>query len=367
MSTISKILTMSLIAGLLIFGCQSQQNKIAPSRPLLLNPNTANPTDFNVDSAFFTIYIMSNNRATVNIHRVAADWAESTITWNNFGGAFNIDVDGSFMADANGFHSVNITGLVRDWFENDFPNFGLLLEQGNNQSTEFASSETSQVDIRPMLTIYLTTDAGPEVEVFQRGTNGDVADAWINHGLPDNNFGSTTDLFSGLLGDTERQALIRFNINVQPPPPEEGCTRGIGYWKNHAGFGPQENVVTSLLPIWLGTADSIMSIHVTDSLIAYNVFVMRTYGLPRNGITKLYAQLLDAKLNIANGASDTDVVATIALADAFLAAHDWNDWTGLSQADKQMVLQWMGTLGSYNEGEIGPGNCGEVEDHDNIQ
>jgi hypothetical protein len=367
MSTITKILSMSLIAGLMIIGCQSQQNMVTPSRSLSLNPNTANPAVFTVDSAFFTIYVMSNNMATVNVHRVTADWAESTVTWNNFGGAFNSDVEGSFMADANDFHNVNITDLVRDWIEGDHSNFGLLLEQGNGQSSEYASSETSQVDIRPMLTIYLTTNAGPEVDEFQRGSHGDVADAWINHGLPDNNFGSTTDLFSGFSGDTERQTLIRFNINIQPPPPEEGCTRGSGYWKNHAGFGPQANVVTPFLPIWLGMADSIKSIHVTDSLIAYNVFVMRTYGLPRNGITKLYAQLLGAKLNIANGASDTDVVATIALADAFLATHDWNDWTGISQADKQMVLQWMGILGSYNEGEIGPTQCDDVEEHDNIQ
>ena len=33
-----------------------------------------------------------------------------------------------------------------------------------------------------------------------------------------------------------------------------GCTRTIGYWKTHAGFGPQADVVTPLLPILLGSA-----------------------------------------------------------------------------------------------------------------
>jgi hypothetical protein len=138
---------------------------------------------------------------------------------------------------------------------------------------------------------------------------------------------------------------------------EEGCTLGKGYWKTHAGFGPQEDVVTPLLPLWLGLPDSSKSLDVTTAEIAHNVLVMFTYGRPSNGITKLYAQLLAAKLNIADGASDEDIAGTVAMADTFLAAYDWQDWTMLSGDQRNMVLSWMGHLGSYNEGEIGPGSC----------
>lgn len=143
---------------------------------------------------------------------------------------------------------------------------------------------------------------------------------------------------------------------------EEGCTFTLGYWKNHAGFGPQADVVTPLLPIWLGLPDSSASLHVTTALIAYNVLRMRTYGVPSNGITKLYAQLLTAKLNIANGASDDDIADVISASDIFLSAHSWQSWSGLNQQQRQMVLHWMETLDSYNEGMIGPGHCGEDDE-----
>ncbi len=144
---------------------------------------------------------------------------------------------------------------------------------------------------------------------------------------------------------------------------DSGCTRSKGYWKNHAGFGPQADVVSDLLPIWLGDADGDKSMAVTDARIAVDVLSMHTYGEPSNGITKLYAQLLAAKLNIANGAVDYDVADLMANADAFLAQHDWMDWDSLGKADRKMVLNWMGTLDDYNNGLIGPGYCGD-EDHE---
>jgi hypothetical protein len=93
--------------------------------------------------------------------------------------------------------------------------------------------------------------------------------------------------------------------------------------------------------------------------MAVQVLEMKTYGKNSNGITKLYAQLLGAKLSIADGASPDDVSAIIAAADAFLADHDWNDWRGLSRSDKNMVLYWQGMLDDYNNGLIGPGHCDE--------
>ena len=144
----------------------------------------------------------------------------------------------------------------------------------------------------------------------------------------------------------------------------EGCTRTIGYWKNHAGFGPQPDLVSPLLPLWLGTPDSTKSLHVDSALVAYNVLRMRTYGDPSNGITKLYAQLLAAKLNIENGADGGDVSEVIDEADAFLALFDWHDWGSLNQRQRQAVLHWKDVLDSYNEGFIGPGHCDEEEDDD---
>jgi hypothetical protein len=142
-----------------------------------------------------------------------------------------------------------------------------------------------------------------------------------------------------------------------PPPPEPGqaCTRTIGYWRNHAGFGPQADVVTPLLPLWVGMAGGAKSVHVTTAALAVSLLDRR--GDASNGINKLYAQLLGAKLNIANGASSSGVFQTIAQADLFLASHGTVDWYALSSSQRQQVLAWMSTLDDYNNGRLGPGHC----------
>lgn len=145
--------------------------------------------------------------------------------------------------------------------------------------------------------------------------------------------------------------------------PEEGCTHTIGYWRNHTGLGNgnQDDVVTAMLPVWLGDPAGTKSLQVTTAQIAYDVLERKTYGHSSNGITKLYAQLLGTKLSIIDGASDAAVANAITEADAFLADHDWNDWSSLSREDKDMVLAWKDMFDNYNNGLIGPGHCDDVE------
>jgi hypothetical protein len=138
---------------------------------------------------------------------------------------------------------------------------------------------------------------------------------------------------------------------------DPGCTYSKGYWKNHAGFGPQDDEVSSLLPIWLGDASGSNSLLVDNATIAVEVLSHKTCDKSSNGLTKLYAQLLAAKLNIANGASDFDIADVIAQADGFLASHSCADWVSLDEEERKTVLDWMGTLGNYNNGDIGPGHC----------
>ena len=140
-------------------------------------------------------------------------------------------------------------------------------------------------------------------------------------------------------------------------PPDRGCTLTIGFWKNHAGFGPQADVVTPLLPIWLGNAGGGKSVHVTTAQMAVDYLSQNVYGTASNGITKLYAQLLGAKLNLASGADGSAIATTIDDADAFLATHDYLDWSSLTKSQKNLVLAWHSALGNYNEGLIGPGHC----------
>jgi hypothetical protein len=141
-----------------------------------------------------------------------------------------------------------------------------------------------------------------------------------------------------------------------------GCTRTIGYWKTHAGFGPQADVVTQYLPRYLGTVGGTKTQFVGTAAKAVQFL---SFGGSNNvfdasnGINKLYAQLLAAKLNIASGANGSAVASTISAADAFLAGKDSLNWAGLSKANKNTVLGWMTRLDGYNNGLSGPGHCSE--------
>jgi hypothetical protein len=141
-------------------------------------------------------------------------------------------------------------------------------------------------------------------------------------------------------------------------PCNTGCTLTIGYWKTHAGFtGNNADMVSSRLPLWLGTAGGLKSVQVTAASQAVELLSMS--GDASNGINKLYAQLLGAKLSIAAGASPTAVASTIAAADAFLATHNAGDWASLSKTQQKQVLTWATTLDNYNNGVTGPGHCSQ--------
>ena len=142
----------------------------------------------------------------------------------------------------------------------------------------------------------------------------------------------------------------------------ENCTRTIGFWKNHAGLGPQDDLVSPLLPLWLGTPGGAESIEVTTAEQAVALLKRRDFGGSRNGIAKLYAQLLAAKLNIANGADASAVHAKICDADAFLAENDWTAWSSLCRPDRKLVLRLKTKLDRYNNGRIGPGHCDDEEE-----
>lgn len=152
----------------------------------------------------------------------------------------------------------------------------------------------------------------------------------------------------------ETDLTIDAGIHVVERP---GCSLTIGFWKTHAGFGPQADVVTPLLPVSLGTPGGLKTVTVNSAAMAVSILQMKDYGGGKNGIAKLYAQLLGAKLNVANGADGSAIATAIANADAFLAEHSHLDWTSLSKADKSMVNGMMSLFDNYNNGLVGPGHC----------
>ena len=159
-------------------------------------------------------------------------------------------------------------------------------------------------------------------------------------------------------GSNPRQGDFILEISCEDvPPPSDGCTHTIGFWKTHAGLKKQDDEVTQYLPLTLGDDGGDKSISVTDNTTAVKILNMKTYGSNSNGITKLYAQLLAAKLSIADGADSSPVSDVIADADSFLADHDWNDWYSFDKDMQSSILDWQGALDDYNNGETDVPHC----------
>lgn len=349
MRKLSIMLGAIMALGLLVVGCSDQ---IAPTTSYQNLSAVTLPASASIDSATLYIYVNQTNGQRIDVHRVTAAWDEETVTWNNFGSSFDPTIVNSFTADAVDWRTVDITSLVTGWANGEFENHGLLLDQIEQVFPRARFNSKDNAENHPFVKLCYSTPSGSFCEEVSID-----ADAYVWEIAPDHNFGLSEQLFTGWQHDTdlEKNSLLWFEITIEPD--DVGCTRTIGYYKTHAGFGPQEDVVTDLLPVTLGDDGDDKSLEVTSAAMAVDVLKMNTYGSHRNGITKLYAQLLAAKFNIINGASDGDVADLIEDADEFLATHDHTDWRSLNMTERGLVKLWQEMFDSYNNGEIGPGHC----------
>jgi len=344
----------------LMFSCQDQpfglrsDSQTSPVLQQIVIPEGAT-----FESATLYVYADQAYGHTINVHRITAAWDEMTVSWSSFGGAYDAAIVNSFVTAGPDWYSVDVSDLVLGWMLEDYPNYGLLLDQGVEvyPMTRYRSKESETN--KPYIEVCYTYEGDTECE-----TDIVMQDAFIWELWPGSNYGDWVALFTGWESETtlEKQAMLQFEFEYTPPEDDEGCTLTIGYWKTHAGFGPQPDMVTQYLPIWLGTDGGAKSIAVTSAAIAVDVLNQNVYGTPRNGITKLYAQLLGAKLNLASGAGGSALGDIIEEADLFLADHDWNDWESLSEEDMTMVNDWKDMLDDYNNGYIGPGHCDDFEE-----
>lgn len=206
-----------------------------------------------------------------------------------------------------------------------------------------------------------TTIPTTETLVHNSVTVSDTLGGSLGVVSDDHTFTYTHSFNCGNAGDNINTASIIYDDGTNGPSASAtvtvqcttgggggGCTLTIGYWKNHP------DAITPLLPIWLGTEGGTKSIQVTTSSQAVTI---ESIPNASNGIDKLYAQLLAAKLSIKKGADGSAVTSTIQAADNFLANNNSGSWASLSNADKSQVNSWASTLDSYNNGVTGPGHC----------
>lgn len=469
MLRVTKIALMFALIAMVGISCQQGSDQVNGPATSIYTPYVSGmlsvPAGATLTSATLSVYCESPEEGTVSIYRITDPWTEMGVTWANFGGAYDPTPVASFATTAVGWYSVDVTSLVEDWMDGTYENYGFLFRQPDAYVSLFWSSEYSNPALRPKLEICYSGSGGDGCDVIQRGLMGTVADASIWELNVNENRGDYYYLQIGLLSGSEKQALVRFDMEDRPCygalgdtvwfddnqnglqdegeagvpdmtvelytcagvkvgttttnadgfywfgglepgsyqvkfikpegyvftfanvggddakdsdadettgltgcyelgceenptidagiylPHWEGCSLTIGFWKTHAGFGPQDDVVSQYLPINLG------SFVVGDALTAYRVLSMNYYGEPSNGITKLMAQMLGTKLNEASGADVGAVAATLASANTFLMTHSYTDWYTMSKNEKKTIIGWMSMFDQYNNGLIGPGHC----------
>lgn len=190
---------------------------------------TAQPTipeDATITSATLSVYVHQYSGFPVTVHRITSDWDENTVTWSNFGNNFDPTVIGSFTPTVAGWVSIDVTDLVEDWFTGALPNYGFLLMQSemapaDTTNVGFRSSENVEVTRRPKLEICYDQPGSPNtcVNIQPPGADpADIEDAYIHSGQPDDNFGSSPNLYTGFESNVRKRTLIRFFFSVSPAP-----------------------------------------------------------------------------------------------------------------------------------------------------
>jgi hypothetical protein len=138
---------------------------------------------------------------------------------------------------------------------------------------------------------------------------------------------------------------------------ESGCTLTQGYWKTHSTYGPasKPDATWSLVPGGAGP-DTVFFL---SGASWYQVFWTAPAG---NAYYNLAHQYMAARLNVLDGASaPSSVTDAITAATALFNAYTPAQIGAMDSknAVRKQFIALAGTLGSYNEGLIGPGHCDE--------
>lgn len=254
-----------------------------------------------IESATLWLYATNVSGQTVNVHRITAGWDETSVTWNSFGGSYAPEVVGSLVVSAMGWQSVDVTALVQGWADGTYPNYGVLLEQGQTSTTAYHSSEYS-VDptLRPKLDICYSFEGQSECLTIQRSEMGqaEVADAYVWELNPDDAY-NWERLYTGLVSDYEKQSLVRFDFTSVP-----GVCVGTGtpgYWKTHPCAWPVDEIT--------------IGGETYPKLVA-----IAKMWLPGkwNKADDMFKQLVAAKLNVEIGNESGCIEETITAADAWM-------------------------------------------------
>ena len=180
----------------------------------------------------------------ITIHEITADWAETAVTWESFGGAYRNSAVGVIQAQDAGdvWVAVNLTGQVQAWV-NGQPNYGILFQAvadgthaeytaredgtnpprlevviGSGPASPVTISAKGKLDtgvVRDAKDKLASTYQPPGNKVLQLGTDPG-ADAKLDDFYDRNYGGSAFAQVNENTGSWVERPLIRFNLGAIP-------------------------------------------------------------------------------------------------------------------------------------------------------
>jgi hypothetical protein len=105
--------------------------------------------------AWFRVTDVDATGLPIDIFAVTDTWSEGTVNWSNTGNDYDASsVHGSFVADATGWSTVDITPLVQSWVCGEIDDHGIMLiPQSSNTESRFTSREYAVQGIRSRLRV----------------------------------------------------------------------------------------------------------------------------------------------------------------------------------------------------------------------
>jgi len=199
---------------------------------------SAIPAGSIITSATFSIYSYTALNGTARLHRITAPWTEMGATWNNSAANFDSAVLATFTTGAQGYHNVDVTALVQQWFTGALPNHGILIEERVTGYDTYYSREKNGGQYAPiMIVCYIpptptntptasptrTPTASPTASptptpVIDCLTLPLSADTYIYRGAPSANYGSSVYLYSGYAGSKCAEKRILLLADLSPVP-----------------------------------------------------------------------------------------------------------------------------------------------------
>ncbi len=187
-----------------------------------------------LEAALLRFHVRQASNQWLYLHRVTAPWTEQSVTWNNFGAAYDPSPIDSVLVDAAGWFELPLTERVLAWGTGAESYHGLLLRHGA------LATPRSVIDSRE------DAASPPRLLLWMRGPTGLIADslaaaadAFIWRAQPGSNYGDRNPLYAGwaqLQAGIEMQALLRFDLPVFPTT----ATLGDRVWLDADADGLQD-------------------------------------------------------------------------------------------------------------------------------